>query len=95
MIFSAVFLVHLLSNVQQVSSWGFLGHRTVAYLAERHFTAEGSQYVKTLLNGEDISDAAIWPDEVRRTPNWNYTAAWHFIGGWEFPAKHPFERWDK
>lgn len=72
---------------QPVLCWGDLGHRTVAYLAQKYFTEEGSRFVDSLLandQGWDISDAAIWPDGSvkRRRP---YTAPWHYIDARDNP----------
>ena len=51
------------------------------YLAQKYFTDQASQWVTTILqtnNGWDISDAAVWADEVRyHRP---YSAGWHYIG---------------
>ena len=78
-------LVGLLSITEQARCWGSLGHRTVAYLAEKYLTTEGSEYLSTLLQqGEDISDAALWADEIKRQRGWGFTPAWHFIG-WFIP----------
>ena len=75
-----VLLLSLLSLVQQATCWGALGHRTVAYLAQKYFTSEANVLVNNLLKGEDISDAALWPDEVRRSRGYSFTAEWHYIG---------------
>lgn len=69
-----------LSTIPQAIAWGSLGHRTVAYLAQKHLTTDGAAFVNNLLNGEDISDASLWPDKIRRTAGWTFTAGWHFIG---------------
>lgn len=69
-----------LSTIPQATAWGSLGHRTVAYLAQKHLTTDGAAFVNNLLGDEDISDAALWPDQIRRTTGWTYTAGWHFIG---------------
>lgn len=74
-------LFSVLSIAQQARCWGSLGHRTVAYLAEKYLTAEGSEYLSSLLQqGEDISDAALWADQIRRQLGWGFTAPWHYIG---------------
>ena len=40
-------------------SWGSLGHRTVAYLASLYLTPEATKFTNQLLNGQDISEAAL------------------------------------
>jgi hypothetical protein len=69
-----------LSVYQPVASWGDVGHRTVAYLAEKFFTEHGAQFANDLLandQGFDISDASVWADTVKR--NRSYTQPWHYI----------------
>lgn len=75
--------VLLLGAANTVYGWGELGHRTVAYLAEKHLTPAASKWVNGLLKNEkdwDISDAAIWPDSVRKKDPWKHTGPWHYIG---------------
>jgi hypothetical protein len=61
--------------------WGDLGHRTVAYLAEKYLNEDGTRLVEDLIHPDgdfDISDAAVWPDlQKRKLP---FTRPWHFIG---------------
>lgn len=78
----ALLLVPLFFLISQpVTGWGDVGHRTVAYLAEKYFTDQGSQLVEKLLannDGYDISDAATWADKIKwKRP---FTRPWHFIG---------------
>ena len=77
----------LSSYFQLATCWGTLGHRTIAYLAQRYFTAETTTYVNDLLNGEDIADAALWADEIKRTPAGAGTAGWHFIDSKDDPPR--------
>ena len=82
-------LVGVLSIAQQARCWGSLGHRTVAYLAEKYLTVEGSEYLSTLLQqGEDISDAALWADDIKRQRGWGFASAWHYIGRCLLSAPH-------
>jgi hypothetical protein len=67
--------------------WGSLGHRTVAYLASEYLTPNASQYVTTLLNSQDISEAALFPDKVRHMPMFNFTAGWHYIDALDDPPR--------
>lgn len=81
MVKSTLALVGVLSIALQARCWGSLGHRTVAYVAEKYLTVEGSEYLNTLLQqGEDISDAALWADEIKRQREWGFASAWHYIG---------------
>ena len=76
-----LFYSTLLAILQPILCWGDLGHRTVAYLGQKYFTEEASQFTDTLLannNSWDISDASTWADVVkRRRPE---TGQWHWIG---------------
>lgn len=68
--------------------WGSLGHRTVAYLASLHFTPASNRFTNTLLNGQDISEAALFPDKVRHMPQFAYSAGWHYIDAQDNPPEH-------
>ncbi|BCS04904.1 S1/P1 nuclease [Aspergillus luchuensis] len=55
-------------SVQPAIAWGDVGHRAIAYLAEKHLTRTGSDLVNELLandKGFDISDAATWADTIK------------------------------
>jgi len=74
-------LIAFLAVLQPISCWGSLGHRTVAYLAEKYLTADAHRFVNDLLKndqGWDISDASLWADSIRRKRP--FTSQWHFIG---------------
>lgn len=84
--------MHLLKYITflpLVACWGELGHRTIAYLAERHLTPQVWTWVNKTLIGEDISTAAIWPDELRDKAyngTYNYSFPWHY-----YNVKNSFE----
>ena len=77
----------LLSLIPHSTCWGSLGHRTVAYLATHYLTENGTAFTSFLLDGEDISEAALWPDKVRRTREFSFTAGWHFIDAHDNPPE--------
>ncbi|KAM7191964.1 S1/P1 nuclease [Naviculisporaceae sp. PSN 640] len=57
-----------------VNAWGDFGHRTVAYLAEKHFTPKAAAIYGEILEndlGYDISDAATWADTIKRKMPWS------------------------
>ncbi|KAH0536607.1 hypothetical protein FGG08_006540 [Glutinoglossum americanum] len=74
-------LVHL-SNC-----WGHLGHRTVAYLAQKQLSPAGASYVTRLLRSEDISKASLWADEYRGRREGRFTSDWHFIDANDDPPR--------
>jgi hypothetical protein len=62
-----IFTVITLAS-QPVTAWGDVGHRAVAYPAEKYFTDAGSRLVDELLandQGFDISDAATWANTIK------------------------------
>ncbi|KAJ5578876.1 hypothetical protein N7450_007743 [Penicillium hetheringtonii] len=70
----------LSSMLQFASGWGDLGHRTVAYLAEKYLNEQGSRLVEDLITPNesfDISDAAVWADKKKF--NYPFTRPWHYI----------------
>jgi hypothetical protein len=68
-----------------ITSWGNLGHRAIAYLAEKYLTTPGHAYIQQLLGDRDISDAAIWADFYKYTPSGRHTSSWHFINAHDDP----------
>jgi hypothetical protein len=60
-------------------SWGFIGHRAIARIAENHLTPAARAAVKELLRSETLSDVSTWPDEVRSQPEYRSTGSWHYI----------------
>lgn len=59
-------------------SWGGVGHKTVATIAENHLTPKSKEMVKVLLGNESLSDVASWADEVLRQPEYKSTALEHY-----------------
>jgi hypothetical protein len=66
-------------------AWGTLGHRTVAYLASLYFTQQSTRLTNQLLHGQDISEAALFPDKIRYIPSFAYTRGWHYIDAQDDP----------
>jgi hypothetical protein len=67
--------------LQGALGWGDVGHRTVAYLAYKYLQPSTQEYIDGILaygDGEDVSDGAVWPDQIKRQRP--ATAPWHFIG---------------
>ncbi|KAF9890408.1 hypothetical protein FE257_006076 [Aspergillus nanangensis] len=68
--------------------WGDVGHRTVAYLAEKYLDNRGIQLVDDLLSQDEtpeISDAAVWADTVKRALP--YSRPWHYIDAVDNPPE--------
>ncbi|HMH23738.1 MAG TPA: S1/P1 nuclease [Puia sp.] len=60
-------------------SWGVIGHRAIARIAEHHLTPSARAAVKELLRNETLSEVSTWPDEVRSQPEYKNTGSWHYI----------------
>jgi hypothetical protein len=60
-------------------SWGQLGHKTIAVIAERHLNVKAKQSLQKLLPNVSLSDIANWADEVRRSSEYRSTGPWHYI----------------
>jgi len=60
-------------------SWGGVGHKTVATIAENHLTPEAKMAIKALLGDQSIADIASWADEVRNTPEYRATGPLHYV----------------
>ena len=79
--------------VTQAFAWGPQGHRTIAALALEQVAKskpEAAAKIKEILAGEDVRDAAIWPDDVR--PNRIASRAGRFSAteeGKKFNEAHP------
>ncbi|OCX54342.1 hypothetical protein BEL04_08780 [Mucilaginibacter sp. PPCGB 2223] len=60
-------------------SWGGVGHKTVATIAENHLNTEAKISIKALLGDQSIADIASWADEVRNTPEYKSTGPLHYV----------------
>jgi DNA-binding protein YbaB len=60
-------------------SWGVIGHKTVATIAENHLTPKSKQMVKALLGNESVADVASWADQVLKEPEYKNTAPQHYL----------------
>ncbi len=74
-----IYLIALLSLGILLSSWGPLGHQTVARIAEKHLSAHAKLAVAALLGNDDLVAVSNWADEVRPTPEYKHTAPWHYL----------------
>ena len=63
------FAISVFSSVSlMLISWGFLGHKTVAIVAENHLTPKAKAAVRALLGDTTMADVASWADEIRMKP---------------------------
>ena len=60
-------------------SWGTVGHKTIAQIAERHLTPEARKAIHDLLGNQSLADISNWADEVRTNPQFQNTVSWHAL----------------
>jgi hypothetical protein len=60
-------------------SWGVVGHKTVATIAENHLTPRSQRVVKYLLGDTSLSDISSWADKILREPAYKNTAPQHYL----------------
>ena len=86
MLLLPVFLVVLSGLFPFAHAWGSLGHRTVAYLSTLYSTHPTSpRFLTYFLNGQDVSEAALFPDKVAHIPSFAYSRPWHYIDARDSP----------
>jgi S1/P1 Nuclease len=82
---STTLLLLLTTLTTPALSWGSLGHRTVAYLSTLYFSPTSQHFTNTLLHGQDISEAALFPDKVAHIPSFAFSRPWHYIDAKDSP----------
>jgi hypothetical protein len=60
-------------------SWGFVGHKAVATIAENHLTSRTKEAIRSILGDMTIADIASWADGVRNQPRYAITPYWHYL----------------
>jgi hypothetical protein len=60
-------------------SWGVVGHRTIAKIAENHLTPKAKATVKDLLGTEEMPLTSTFSDEIRYDNAFKHTSSWHYI----------------
>jgi len=77
-----IFVIFALSLPVLGFTWGAVGHRTIAYIAEDYLTAKTKQKINAILvkNGDsNLAYISTWADDVRNQPEYSDTGFWHFI----------------
>ena len=82
-----ILLIPLSALFSSGNCWGDLGHRTVAYLAQHYLSPDAVSFTADLLGEEEFSDAALWADSFRRTPQGRLTESWHYIDAKDDPPR--------
>ncbi len=67
---------------QQALSWGQIGHRVTAAIAEHYLNYEARMAINHFLPNEDLAEASTYADEMRSNPSefWQKKAThWHYV----------------
>jgi hypothetical protein len=62
----------------QLSAWGGLAHNTIAHIAQQNLTQEAEAEVARLLNGRTMVYYAMWMDNARSLPEFDFMRTWHW-----------------
>lgn len=89
--FSSLLLIFVFyaSNVQNVYSWGLVGHSLVAQLAHSQLTNEASAWIKTLVppySSGNFTGVATWADNILYADtnpssyqSWQWSRSLHYV----------------
>ena len=67
-----------LLGTTRAQAWGPKGHDVVAYIAECNLTPEAAEKIDKILGGASMVYWANWLDSASHTPEYAYTATWHY-----------------
>ena len=56
------------SSLDNLLVWGSIGHKVVGEIAERKLNPSVKLIVNDLLDGESMSSASTWADEIKSDP---------------------------
>lgn len=60
-------------------AWGPEGHRAAAAIAAERLCPAATTEIRTLLDGQSLENAAVWPDRIRDDDRWAHTRNWHYL----------------
>ena len=67
-----------LLGTTRAQAWGPKGHDVVAYIAECNLTPEAAEKIDKILGGASMVYWANWLASASHTPEYAYTATWHY-----------------
>jgi len=75
-----VFILVCLALIRIADSWGVMGHKVVAWMAEKQLTPRARQFVTTqLLKDESLQSISTWADEIAYNAGMEWTQKLHFV----------------
>ena len=60
-------------------AFGPTGHRVAGHIADGYLCGKTRAALAPLLAGKSLAEAGLWPDTIRRAPEWQHTQTWHYI----------------
>ena len=78
-LFKLLFTVSILYSAEAYS-WGIIGHRTIAEIAENHISNKSKRKLKKIIGIQNLAYIANWPDFVKSDTLNTYkeTEVWHY-----------------
>jgi hypothetical protein len=64
---------------QHAFSWGVIGHRTSAEIAQQHLSKKAKKELRKLTGKETLAWWSNWPDFVKSDSTWNQASPWHYV----------------
>ena len=64
------------TSLDNSSLWGSIGHKVVGEIAERKLNPSVKLIVNDLLDGESMSSASTWADEIKSDPKYQKHSPW-------------------
>jgi hypothetical protein len=81
-------------------AYGDVGHLTVCEIAWQRVSDKTKSALEPVLGGRSFAEQCVWPDEVKRIPQWKPSSGYHFvnietmIGEQDATGAHPPATWD-
>jgi hypothetical protein len=64
---------------QYAFSWGVIGHRTSAEIAQQHLSKKARKELRNLIGKGTLALWSNWPDFIKSDSTWNHSSAWHYV----------------
>ena len=74
-----LFVTVALFLFQPAFSWGVIGHRTSAEIAQQHLTKKAKKELRKLIGKGTLALWSNWPDFIKSDSTWNHASPWHYV----------------
>jgi len=82
----------LVCSLALAAAWGKTGHEIVATIATSLIDSNVASSVSSILGGQTLTDVCDWADEVKREPQWKWSAVLHYINTPDWACDFSFSR---